>query len=443
MTNRKRFSRQAPRVRLSCATVRISLPMLLAIVVLSHTNVSWGFLDYTGYNMGLARGHSLFDRGAWVGRWNPSLLDRTGSPAMSLRFLSLGFLIGNNTLSRNDYQRLFTTGSGFWDDDAKREILEQIPGDRLRAYFLADVTGIGVSSNRFALNIVGLGAGRAAIPKDFIALALNGNELHKKYSLGSVEGIGWGAVSTELSVGKRMNWHYFDEFAVGATFRYLYGLGFAGFTRSEGGVMVTESGATGNGYFEVGYGKTGDGVGLDLAASALWSEKWEFGLTLGNVLGTIAWDLDSVRVYSFDVTNGEIDIDSLDNEDYLKRLFNQVDTTYANGSTKTRLPFFFQLNAGRRFNDRFFALAEYQQGFSDQPGISKNPRFTLAGEYRALRWLPVRTGIAVGGSFKFEFGGGFGLDFGKYTFDFGIVGLKGFFGSSHGVGIGMTNRLIF
>ncbi|KPL07583.1 hypothetical protein AMJ86_04005 [bacterium SM23_57] len=424
-------------------TRRLFIGWLLVTILLTTYTTSYAFLDYTGNNLGLGRSHSLFDRGAWVGRWNPSLLDRSGSPAWSMRFLSFGLLVGNNTLSRNDYQRLFTGGSIYWDSEDKEEILGEIPGDRLRVYFLGNATGLGVSMNRFALNVQAIGAGRAAIPKDFITLALYGNELHREYKFDAIEGLGWGAVSTEMSIGKQLSWHYFDEFAVGATFRYLYGMFFDGITKSDGGVIVTENGATGRGDFEVAYSKKGDGVGLDIAASALWNEKWEFGITVGNLVGNITWDLDSVNVYGFDVTSGEVDIDSLDDEEYLDRLFNQVDTTYSGGTTKTRLPFYIQLNAGRRINDRLFVTGEYRQGFVDKPGISKNPRITVAGEYRVLPWLPVRSGIAVGGSFNFEFGGGFGLDFGNYTFDFGIVGLKGFFGSSHGVGIGVTNRLVF
>jgi len=424
------------------STMSKVLLTVIAITVIAST--SSAFLEYTGNNLGFAGTHNLFDRGSWVGRWNPSLLDRSGAPHWSMNLLSFGLQIGNNALSRNDYQRLFTRGDGFWDPDEKREILGQIPGDRLRAYVMGNVTGIGTSIDRFALNVVVLGAGRAAIPKDFVALALYGDELNKSYSLSSIEGAGWAAVSTEISIGKRLEWHYFDEFAVGATFRYLYGLGFAGLMRSDGQVMVTQLGVTGNGYFEGGYGTKGDGVGLDLAASALWDEKWEFGMTIGNLIGTIAWDLDSVRVYSFDVTHGEVDIDSLSDDGYLERLFDRTDTTYGNGTAKTRLPLFIQLNAARRFLDeRLTAVAEYRQGFVDKPGISHIPRLSVGCEYEALRWLPVRLGLAVGGEFGLEFGGGFGLDFGNYSFDFGIEGLKGFFGGSHGIGIGISNRLMF
>jgi hypothetical protein len=404
------------------------------------------FLDYNGSLIGLGQTHSLFDRGAWVGQWNPSLLDRPGTPRWSLQLLSMGILVGNNSLSRNEYQRLFTgeNDSEYWDDQDKQEILGAIPGSHMNLYFNGNFSGLNVSLNRFALNVSVIGAARANITKDFMTLALYGNELNKTYSFDdALEGSAWGAVTADFSIGKQLQWHYFDEFAVGATFRYLYGLGYAGVEKSEGTATVTENEPTGYGNFEIGYGDHGDGVGLDIAASALWKEKWEFGLTLGNLIGQITWDLDSIQVYRFDITNREIDLDSLVKEGYWEHLLNGVDTTYSGGTAKTRLPFYLQFNAGYRVNEQLIVIGEYQQGFSDKPGISKNPRFSLGGEYRLVPWLPLRTGLAVGGPFLFEWGAGLGLDFKHYTFDLAVMGLKGLFGNSHGVGFAFTNRLIF
>jgi hypothetical protein len=360
-----------------------------------------------------------------------------------MELLSFGVLVGNNTLSRNDYQRLLTGDNEFWDATDKEEILSEVPGSALRGYMSGNFTGVALSVNRFALNIYAAGASRIAVPKEFLRLALYGNELNKEYSFDDTEGEAWGAMSFDFSLGKSLPWELFDQFAVGATFRYMYGLGYAGIDEADGGVTVTETGATGYGYFEFGYGTKGDGVGLDIAASALWNEQWEFGITLGNLVSTMKWDLDSTNVYGFDITNGEVDIDSLDDEEYLDRLFDQVDTTYTGTSANSRLPFYIQLNAAYQVNEKLTAIAEFQQGFSRGPGVSTIPRLSVAGEYRPLPWLPLRSGMAVGGSFTFEWGAGFGLDFHAYQFDFGIIGLKGVFGSSHGIGVGFTNRFMF
>jgi hypothetical protein len=416
---------------------------MVAMILLTATAPVFAFLDFDGNTIGLGQTHNIYDRGAWVAGWNPSLLDRTGKPSSSLQILSLGLQIGNNALSRNDYQRLFTGADRFWDNQDKQDILGQVPGNGLKGHFMMNLTGVGLSIDRFALNIHVIGATRLGIPKDFLTLALYGNELNRTYSFKDVEGIGWGATSFDFSVGKQLKWHYFDEFAVGATFRYLLGLGYAGIEKAEGGVTVTENGVTGVGNFEASYGYSGDGVGLDLAASALWNKQWEFGITLGNVIGTITWDLDSTKVYGFDVTSGEVDIDSLDNADYLDRLFQQVDTTKAGGSTKTRLPFYIQLNAGYQVTEKLKVVGEFLQGTSNDPGSSTTPRLSVGGKYSQWKWLPVRTGFAVGGPFGFEWGCGFGLNFTKYTFDFGVMGIKGLFGGSHGLGFAVTNRFIF
>jgi hypothetical protein len=416
---------------------------VIAIVFLAVFTNAFAFLNYDGSDIAMGRSHNIYDRGAWTGRWNPSLLDRSGAPRWSVQFLSLGIQLGNNTLSRNDYQRLFTGSDNVWDNQDKEDILGQVPGNGLKGFFTGSVTGVGVSVGRFALNIQGVGAARAGIPKDFLTLALYGNELNRSYSFDDIEADGWGAITADFSVGHRLDWKYFDEFAVGATFRYIRGLVYGGVETAEGEAMVSENGATGYGNFETCYGFKGDGVGLDLAASALWKERWEFGITLGNLIGTITWELDSTRIYGFDVTSGEVDLDSLDDQDYLDRLFNEVDTTYGGGTSKSRLPFYIQLNAGYQVNQQLIATAELLQGTSNQPGASTIPRLTVAGEYRYVHWLPVRLGVAVGGTYTIRWGCGFGLDFNNYTFDLGVSGIKGFFGSSHGLGFALTNRIMF
>lgn len=423
---------------------QVSLLMgAITVIMLAAGTPTYAFLDFDGSTVGLGQTHSIFDRGAWVGVWNPSLLDRTGRPTSSLQILSFGLQVGNNTLSRNDYQRLFTNTDNYLDSRDKEEILGQVPGNGLKGHFMANFTGLALSINRFALNVHVISATRMGIPKDFLTLALYGNELNRTYSFEDVEGTGWGAVSTDLSIGKQLKLRYFDEFAVGATFRYVFGLGFGGIQKAQGGVTVSDNGVTGNGNFEAGYGFGGDGVGLDLAASAQWKKRWEFGITLGNIIGTITWDLDSTKIFGFNASNGAIDIDSLDDQDYLDRLFSQVDTTIGGGTAKTRLPFYIQLNAGYQVLEKLKVVGEFQQGTSNDPGSSTTPRLAVGGEYRHWRWLPVRTGIAVGGPFNFEWGMGFGLDAKRYTFDVGVMGIKGLFGGSHGLGFALTNRFMF
>jgi len=78
-------------------------------------------------------------------------------------------------------------------------------------------------------------------------------------------------------------------------------------------------------------------------------------------------------------------------------------------------------------------MANYRQYFSDDLAAATLPALSVAGEYYPLKWLPLRAGIALGGTDKFKWGIGSGLAFNHYHFDWGFSQIGGFF--NHGKGI--------
>ncbi len=60
---------------------------------------------------------------------------------------------------------------------------------------------------------------------------------------------------------------------------------------------------------------------------------------------------------------------------------------------------------------------DYTQGLNNSLGNTTRPRFSLGTEYRIIPFLPLRTGISLGGGDKFRWAAGFGLDFYAISLD--------------------------
>ena len=54
---------------------------------------------------------------------------------------------------------------------------------------------------------------------------------------------------------------------------------------------------------------------------------------------------------------------------------------------------------------------DYTQGLNSSMGNITQPRFSLGLEYRVIPFLPLRTGISMGGGEGVHWAAGFGLDF--------------------------------
>jgi hypothetical protein len=70
------------------------------------------------------------------------------------------------------------------------------------------------------------------------------------------------------------------------------------------------------------------------------------------------------------------------------------------------------------FPGKLLLAFDYNQGFNEMPGNSMKPRFSSGADW-ALNWFALRTGVSIGGIDKFNWGLGFGLDFGLLEINFG------------------------
>ncbi|HLE33981.1 MAG TPA: DUF5723 family protein [Bacteroidota bacterium] len=60
---------------------------------------------------------------------------------------------------------------------------------------------------------------------------------------------------------------------------------------------------------------------------------------------------------------------------------------------------------------------DYTQGLNSSLGNTTRPRFSLGAEYRIIPFLPLRTGMSLGGGDRFRWAAGFGLDFYAVSLD--------------------------
>lgn len=121
-----------------------------------------------------------------------------------------------------------------------------------------------------------------------------------------------------------------------------------------------------------------------------------------------------------------------------------VDTTYSAGSFKTNLPAKMSMGAAFQMFDNLTLTAEWQQGLNEEFGNSTTPRVGVGAEYFPLKWLPLRTGMAVGGRVGFLYGMGIGLNFSHFRFDYSYAMNKAMWpSSSNGLFTALSMKLLF
>jgi len=145
----------------------------------------------------------------------------------------------------------------------------------------------------------------------------------------------------------------------------------------------------------------GKGIGFDIGISSEVRSGLRVALSMTDI-GSIRWDKNA-----FESTGGGlVDVSGIYGAmgDTLKNAVKG--STKALTSFKTTLPTALRLGAemdAKQF--KFFKFIpgklllafDYTQGLNNSLGNTTIPRFSLGAEYRVIRFIPIRTGLAVGG----------------------------------------------
>ena len=168
----------------------------------------------------------------------------------------------------------------------------------------------------------------------------------------------------------------------------------------------------------------GTGVGYDLGVSAQIRPGLFIAASITDI-GKISWTKNLVKTYgSYSLLMD--DPFATGNVDSLKRALRGVNQP--GDAFSSSLPTVLRIGASIQSDESdFFAFLprrmllalDYTQGLNSSMGNITKPRISMGVEYRVIPFLPLRTGISVGGGDIVRWAGGFGFDFNTVCFDIG------------------------
>ncbi len=96
-----------------------------------------------------------------------------------------------------------------------------------------------------------------------------------------------------------------------------------------------------------------------------------------------------------------------------------IDTTYSTDSFSSDLQPVVKLGIARQYSKLTWSV-DWSQALAPRPGLGLNPRIAAGVEYRPIKQLPLRAGMAMGGNQGAIYSFGFGAHFGPFNFDLGM-----------------------
>ncbi|MDR3609672.1 MAG: DUF5723 family protein [Ignavibacteriaceae bacterium] len=285
------------------------------------------------------------------------------------------------------------------------------------------------------------------VPKSIVDLSLNGNQSNQIYSFNDAATKSWWIREYSLSYARELpeiNQKLFDKIAAGISLKLVNGFAYVGMDHINTSLSTGASNSI-NGTadmtelmaFSPSFGSVydfdssdtkasmgpfpkaaGSGLGIDLGVSASMDQVWRFALSITDI-GSIKWDQYTAQ-YS---GSGNFTVNDLTDKTQLDSLKDKMVGKGAfNSGFTTNLPT--ALRAGVSYNlvnivpGSMLLAFDYNQGFNDSPGNSKNPRFSVGVEWTPIGFFILRTGCTVGGLDGFGWGLGIGLDAGLVEFNF-------------------------
>ncbi len=368
--------------------------------------------------------------------FNPALLGLNISPSMSLALPAVRISFGNNTYSPRFFGDAFVEGEWLTESD-KKDILDQIKSDNVDLFSRGSAHLFGMNIGNYGFSLLDFNSqGFGSIPQDIFELAIRGWENDILYNFDDVDWETYNYWTTSFLMSKSLfPPRYFDEFSVGATFKYIRGTDYWGLGKTDAYFQVSDTTINTEGLFEYLSSSAGDGMGLDLGAAG-WLRPINayVGLTLGNLIGNINWSRVKVEEVRFERHKG-VELDSIAKADYWERFFNKTDTTYWAGSFTSPLPRYLLLTAYKRavyMNGQGDLFASIYQALNRTPGYSTVPKLLLGTELKKFSWLKLQVEVALGGVEGFELGAGFGVSYMNYRSNLYGAWQRGVFGGAKG-----------
>ncbi len=131
------------------------------------------------------------------------------------------------------------------------------------------------------------------IAKDYIDLALNGNELGRSYSFTGTQAVSYVISNVKISFGFPIDVSMFHEFAIGATLKYFQGFGFASLNNLKGTFVTYDDGIDSDGQVVARYSKGGSGLGANIGLVMVPEAGVTVGFVMNNIFTQSNWSKDA------------------------------------------------------------------------------------------------------------------------------------------------------
>ncbi len=445
----------------------------------------------------LAKSHTVSSRGIYSLWINPANLSFPEEYSVEFATVfplpSFNLSVGNDFLSLNDYKYFFTGEQnqfgnivGKYLNAAEKEKFKSLfnKGTGLASNFSTVLFALSINAGQnlgaigFSVNEI-VGA-HANLPLDLIDLGLYGNTINKTYDLSDADFRAWYLREYSFSYSHDFTKYFGDFmkfFSAGFSVKLVHGFAYAGLSRNFTSITTYQdhsievmSDNVFNMAFSPSFGlqyqfdslstkesnigffntPAGKGFGFDFGITFQPDEVWSFGLSVTNI-GRIKWDRETAEFRA----NGSYILDDITEENLGDSLANafQGKGKYIYEGFYTDLPtalhFGMEFKLDKFFNGNFpgtmLILADYHQGFNNQPGNSVKPIGTLAVEWAPVSWFPLRSGVLFGGRDFFKWSFGFGLNAGVFEFNLAVSDFQSIVAPNNAkrVSVAMSSRWRF
>jgi hypothetical protein len=403
--------------------------------------------------LGMARTSAVTSCGVDAIGINPANLALPGSPSLSLTAFPFGIRLGTDFLNYGLYRQYLTgvsTDSGtvgyYLTDKDKERILSGFSSGvgTINGDVGLKLVSVSIYSSGFGglgLGITERVGGRGTLPEDYLRFLFYGNSPGQTLNFADTQVRAWWLRDYSLSYAQAFeNAFGLDLLAFGVTAKYVAGFGYfdleqtnTSFTTSSQSVVTGHaqylSRRAGTDFLSSGEGSSfalfpapaGTGWGFDFGIHAKLSSFLSLGASI-NDIGSLQWTHNARERRA----NGDFTIDdvfSKARQDSLKNVVEGTDQKIS--GFETQLPTAAHVGLALQLGQSDFAgnlpnavvAFEYTQGFNEMPGNSRKPRLSAGMELRLLSWLPLRSGVSVGGADQKSWAFGLGLHLGPVALD--------------------------
>lgn len=404
---------------------------------------------------------------------NPANLARPEGGTMSLTVLPIGAYLESDFFSYDLYSRYLKTRIPLVNlsESDKQALLRSFAGPvgRSTAEVTARLFGIALrinpkSSVAFTVDYSLVGAGN--LPRDYARLLLYGTTPGEQFDVQGLLVKGFWTRSYAVSYGQLLPPpSFFTWLAAGVSVKMMQGYGYYEIESGDASLRTSSDGRlAGNVAWRARWtttnslsrpldnlfqDPTGYGVGFDLGIAGGIDDVLSFGVSLMN-LGSISWTRDVAERSSDSAV-------STTEPDVFKNVFSALKTpdgAQRGSPFASTLPGLFRVGVAAQidrirgsgmFEGQLLFALEYMRGVGPRSPLTEDPRFSFGIEYKPVTWLPVRTGVALGGYGGSHIAFGFGINFRTFDLDFAtediLLLFEGTKYSTGSVGVGVRVRV--